>query len=287
MLNIYRKCIKIFLGHGIGKIYPINVIYALIRKKITYGRPIGVAFGHKMFLDEEDSLSLFSLGVHEPFEAETIIKEVKKGDVVLDIGANIGFFTLLFAKIVGETGKVYAFEPDPENFELLKKNVNLNGYKNVVMLNKAVSNKSEKVNLYISKKNKGDHRIYDSGDSREFIEVEAIRLDDYFKDYYRKINFIKMDIQGAEEKAINGMRNILDSNEKVKIITEFWPYGLKNAGSIPLDYILKIMKHGFKIYEMKEETKEIEPIEDVYELSSSRWYENDTKSTNLLCLKGF
>ena len=89
---------------------------------------VAVVHGHKMFLDPKDSLRLSIFGVYEPFETDLVQHEVGEGDVVLDIGANIGYYTLIFARIVGEGGKVFAFEPDPDNFALLKKNVEASGY---------------------------------------------------------------------------------------------------------------------------------------------------------------
>jgi len=196
MLSIYKKAVKILSGHGIGNFYPIKVIHSFV---ISYLKSnFAEVQGHKMFLDSKDSLCLSINGVYEPFETELVKKEIKKGDVVLDLGANIGYYTLIFGKLVGKRGKVFAFEPDPTNFSLLKKNVEMNGYKNVELVQKAVSNKTGKIKLYLCEDNKGDHRIYNSHDGRQSIEIEAIRLDDYFKNYNGAVDFIKMDIQGAE-----------------------------------------------------------------------------------------
>lgn len=240
---------------------------------MAYPETFYLVDGHKMFLDSKDSLHLSINGIYEPFETELVKKEIKKGDVVLDIGANIGYYTLIFAKLVGENGKVFAFEPDPTNFSLLKKNVEINGYGNrVVLVQKAVSNKTEKIKLYLCEDNKGDHRIYDSHDGRQSIEIEAIRLDDYFKNYNGTIDFIKMDIQGAEGWAIQGMHNLLKKNKTVKIVTEFWPIGLKGSGIDPDEYFKILIELGFKLYEINEQEKKIKPI-------------NIPKVTNLLCMR--
>ena len=167
--------------------------------------------GHKMFLDSKDTLRLSILGVHEPFETEIIKKEIKKGDTVLDIGANIGYYTLIFAELVGENGKVFAFEPDPTNFAILEKNVEANGYKNVVLVQKAVTNKPGKLGLYLNEDRKAAHRIYDPHNGSKSIEIESIKLDDYFKDYDGEMDFIKMDIEGAEGGGDS--RNVLHSRE--------------------------------------------------------------------------
>lgn len=280
MLSIYKKAVKILSGHGIGNFYPIKVIHSFV---ISYLKSnFAEVQGHKMFLDSKDSLCLSINGVYEPFETELVKKEIKKGDVVLDLGANIGYYTLIFAKLVGKRGKVFAFEPDPTNFSLLKKNVEMNGYKNVELVQKAVSNKTGKIKLYLCEDNKGDHRIYNSHDGRQSIEIEAIRLDDYFKNYNGAVDFIKMDIQGAEGGAIQGMFNLLKKNN-VKIITEFWPIGLKRFGIDPGECLKLLIEFGFKLYEVNEQEKKIKPVNvpkllEVYTPKKENF-------TNLLCLK--
>lgn len=262
LLQIYKTSAKILSGLGFRKIYPLRVVnnfifsHLLSRLKTTFAE----VDGHKMFLDSKDSLSLSIKGIYEPFETEFVKKEIKKGDVVLDIGANIGYYTLIFAKLVGEEGKVFAFEPDPYNFALLKKNVETNDYKNVVLVQKAVSNKTGRIKLFLCEDNKGDNRIYNSHDGRQSIEIEAIRLDDYFENYNGKIDFIKMDIQGAEGGAIQGMSNLLEENKNVKIISEFWPIGLKRFGIEPKEHLNLLLKYGFKLYEINEQEKKIEVV---------------------------
>jgi FkbM family methyltransferase len=277
LLKIYRKGVKILTG-GIEDFIPIKITNSIIFSHLKHE-----VLGHKMFLDSRDSLNLSINGVYEPFETELVKKEIRKGDVVLDVGANIGYYTLIFAKLVGENGKVFAFEPDPSNFALLKKNVEINGYKNITLVQKAVSNKTGKTKLYLSDRNLGDHRIYDSHDGRRCIEIDAIRLDDYFKNYNGKIDFIKMDIQGAEGGAIQGMCSLLKKNKNVKIVTEFWPIGLKRFGIGPEEYVKLLIEHGFKLYEINEQEKKICPA-NIPKLLKAYTPERGNY-TNLLCVK--
>jgi FkbM family methyltransferase len=224
--------------------------------------------GHKMFLDSRDSLNLLVNEYWEPLETDLARKSIKEGGVVIDVGANIGYYTLIFADLVGEGGRVFAFEPDPDNFALLVKNVEANGYQNVVLVQKAISNETGKIRLYLCKDNKGDHRIYDSHDDRESIEVEAVRLDDYFKDYDRRINFVKMDIQGAEGGAVKGASELLRNNAGIKIVTEFCPPMLKMFGTDPGEYLKLLQGLGFELSEVNETTGKIEPIGSLENLQS-------------------
>lgn len=218
---------------------------------------------HKMFLDPKHRYFtdvLFYGGIHEPLETELIAQEIKNGDVVLDIGANIGYYTLKFADIVGEEGRVFAFEPDPNNFSYLKKNVNFNWYKNTNLIQKAVTNKSGKGKLHLSKKNLGDHRIYNSQDRRKVIEIDTIRLDDYFQHSNHRVDFIKLDAQGAELLIAEGMETLLRKNRKLKILTEYWPIGIKRSGRDPEDYLKLLINHGFQMYNINSLTNKIEPF---------------------------
>ena len=118
-------------GLGLGRFKLVRIFANRMTAPIK--NDFAIVMGNKMFLDPQDSLLLSINGIYEEFETELVSKEISKNDVVVDIGANIGYYTLIFAKLVGENGKVFAFEPDPSNFALLKKNVELNGFRNVVL----------------------------------------------------------------------------------------------------------------------------------------------------------
>jgi FkbM family methyltransferase len=126
---------------------------------------------------------------------------------------------------------------NPNNFALLKKNTELNGYQNVVLENKTVSDRTQKLGLYLSPTTPADHKIYDSSNSRKFIEVEGVSLNDYFKNYNRKTDFIMIDVQGSESVTIQGMSLLLQKTKKLKMLSEFLSYGLTQFGIEPKDYL--------------------------------------------------
>lgn len=269
---IYELGLKIarmrILGH-----YPIrSLIYFLLS---FFKKDFAIVRGHQMYLDRKDSLCLSIFKIFAPNETEMMKKEIKKGDVVLDIGANIGYFTLIFARLVGTTGKVYAFEPDPEHFNILKKNVEINGYKNVILEQKAVSDFNGMIPFYLAKDDLLTHRIYDDGERREIISVESIRLDDYPID---KVDFIKIDIEGAEVKAFEGMNNLVRRND-AKILTEYCPESIWKCGSNGGgDTYLKILtEYGYKFYE-NNKLVTIAELLNKYRVSKGNF-------TDLLCIK--
>jgi FkbM family methyltransferase len=139
-----------------------------------------------------------ALEKYESYETELILRQLEVGDVVVDVGANIGYYTILLADKIGKTGKVYAFEPDKINFEILLKNIKENNLKNIEAINVAIGSKRGKLKLHKSKDNFGDHKLY--GSDKDIEKVKIIRLDDYLKNF--KIDLMKVDTQGWEPEVI-------------------------------------------------------------------------------------
>lgn len=164
----------------------------------------------------------------DKYELELISKHVKSGDIVIDIGANIGFYTKYFAKIVGPNGKVYAFEPDELNFKRLLQNTK--GLKQVIPVKAAVSNEDGVIKIYRSKMLNVDHRTYPTDDAESVDEIKSIAIDNFIPEKENP-SFIKIDIQGYEYAAFQGMSNTIQRCEKLNIISEFWPEGMEKAGA--------------------------------------------------------
>src|SRR5262249_46293166 len=142
-----------------------------------------------------------------------------------------------FARRVGPRGRVFAFEPDPANFALLRRNVEMNGYRNVVLSPLAVSDRCGPSRLFLSDSNTGDHRVYDPADGRPSVGVETVTLDRYFDGYDGPVDLVKMDIQGAEYGALVGMRGLLARQARVKLATEYWPHALRKGGGDAARYL--------------------------------------------------
>ncbi len=190
--------------------------------------------------------------VHEEATTALFCKVVKSGDVVVDLGANIGYFTLLAAKLVGESGKVYSFEPEPRNYQYLVRNIELNGYRNVVAVQKAVADKPGTVKLFICPYDTGHHTIqkYDGIQAyrpgfvdakKEFVEVEQVRLDDYLRGKTEKVDLIKMDVEGAEMLALAGMEEVIRKNKNLIMLVEFFPLLIKEMGQSPEEFARRLL----------------------------------------------
>lgn len=252
----YKKFVKLLSGSNVSKIPFVLSLHDFI---ISSVKPQFIFFeGNKIYLDKKDTLGLSINGVYEEFETEIIKNTIKKGDVVIDLGANIGYYTVLFAKLVGPTGKVYAFEPDPSNFSILKKNITINKYKNVIPINKAVSDKNGILKLFLANSKKGAHStLINYTNRKNHIDVETITLNKYFENYSKQINFIKMDIEGAEFLALKGMSKILKKNDNLKLISEFSPFMINKLGGDYREYINLLYKNNFEVYEISELSKKL------------------------------
>ena len=221
---------------------------------------------------------------YEPLTTKLIIDSIAPGGTIIDVGANIGYYTLVAARSAGPRGKVFAFEPDPTNFELLKRNVSANAYTTVVTVNKAVSNRTGTAALYLDEFNRGDHRMYDSHDGRSYVRVDAVRLDDFFRPSSPKVDVVKIDIQGAEAWAVEGMSDLLKTTGDVVLFTEFWPQGLHRCGVEAEDYLQSLAALGFErfydIDERRESVTKADPTTLV-----KRYSVMEGNYANLLCLK--
>jgi FkbM family methyltransferase len=281
-LSLYRACARQLSGLGLRKFAAVNRLNDWVLGSVKV-READVN-GHHMFLDPQDSLNLSLNGVYEEFETAVISSRVKTGDTVLDIGANIGYYTLLLARLVGKTGKVIAFEPEPENFTLLQKNVQVNGYQNVITVNAALSDCPATLRLYLCHRNRGDHRIYAAEPDRPAIDVAAFAADDYLASLGAHLRFVKMDVQGAEAKVVRGMRKLLARSADCQIAIEFWPFGMHRAGDDAGETLSLLAQLGFSMQWVDESRHQLVAVEPAALLE--QFTIANGKQTNLLLTKG-
>jgi FkbM family methyltransferase len=179
----------------------------------------------------------------------------KEGDVVVDVGAHIGRYTIIASKRVGPTGKVIAIEADPSNFEMLNRNIELNRLTNVTTLNYAAFSKKAKIKLYLPA---GDiftkyntimsNWVWVKPDDK-FVEVNGNTLDNLLHEIgIRQVNWIKIDVEGAEFEVLKGANNLLLNNKNIVLLVEV-------HGS-PNDYGLKV-KEFMRLYNFETEFEKI------------------------------
>lgn len=141
--------------------------------------------------------------------------ELHDDDIILDIGAHIGLFSL-FASQFCKNGKIFCFEPIKENYEQLMNNIKINDIKNIVPFNYAVSSKTGKIKIYLNDDESGHSMFLENSN---YIEVDSISIIDIFKkNVIDKCNFLKLDCEGAEYEIVDLLsKNYLQRIEKTVI----------------------------------------------------------------------
>ena len=193
-----------------------------------------------------------------------LLAHLRAGMTVVDIGANQGLYALLFSQRVGVGGRVLAFEPDDMLHAALEENVAHNRAGNVRAYHLALGSASGTMTLYRSLLNSGDNRLAATARAaglREAVHIQVERLDQVLAGEH--VNFIKMDVQGWEMEVFRGMEHLLDDpqNQAMAIYFEYWPQGLRDAGSDPIAPLEFLSAKRFKLFDATNPTTA--PIQDV------------------------
>lgn len=252
---------------------------ALVRWLLSIIKPRKVIIsGRTLYVDRADETITRTLltGDYEPLETKILTTLIREGNTVLDVGANIGYYTTLFSQLVGKHGRVIAFEPTPRTFRLLKKNLNVNGCRNVEAHQVALSDISASGTLHINLYNRGGNRIYESPG----MPTQAVRVERYdkFIDPLVRIDVIKIDVEGAEMLALRGMEGMI-ARDRPTIIAEFVPYTLKKAGTSAEEMLDFLSKYGYAFEDIDEISGSTRPVSREELLAR---YSGE-KFTNILC----
>ena len=224
---LHRPVLALLQGIGMGRLARQWIRVS----NCDYAWPLqGLLEGHVMQLASRDDYQYLA-PEYEPRVCAAILQLVKPGYFCADIGAHIGYMILLMAKLVGEQGRVYSFEALPENAHVLERNVAINGWqKRVDVENRAVSDRSQ-TECVVHRGRTSFESSLMGGDYGESFTVPATALDDYFA-YRSQLDFIKMDIEGAEARAMLGMKKILTRTRPVILLE------VHDAGWAALDELL-------------------------------------------------
>ncbi len=218
--HLYRKYLKFFRQRNdSGRSFQLFLyfLYKTIREyTLFFSNEIVSTNGYRLKLIPNDTgiseeLKIFK--IHEPITTELIKKNVKEGMVCIDLGCNLGYYAILESKLVGKTGKVIAFEPSPLTFKFFKENLSLNEISNVDSFNVAIGDVDGTIKFLVTEQSNWSTVI--QGDLPEYykgriIDVPLVTLDNFSKNHHvNKIDFIRMDIEGYEDKVIQGMTEII------------------------------------------------------------------------------
>ena len=227
-LKTYIKFIRLY-----GKYFPINKgKYCIMNFLLSRSKNLPRSYiifskdGRKFDADLNEPMykGVFYTGLYERRETEIVKKLIKEGDVAFDIGANFGWYTTLFATLVGKTGSVHSFEPVPSIFDQLKRNIEINHLNdNVILNNFALGSEEGQTTLHLFKGLPSGHAsISDLGrDDYVQYQIPIMTLDKYIFDKgISKVDFIKCDVEGAEMMVIKGGTQLFSSNNPPIILIE-------------------------------------------------------------------
>ncbi len=269
----------------------VRAAYGLIHRLVfPGGEQRVVANGIPMWVDTRDRViatHLLGEGIWEPLETAAFLEHAREGMCVFDVGANIGYYTLLAARTVGSSGRVFAFEPEPRNFALLARNVGENGFTNVRLVNAAVSNRKGVMRLHLDDANFGAHSFEEGSvrtSSGRSVEVATVLLDG-FADEARAFEagvLVKIDVQGAEALVVGGALELLGL-EKITVFLEVWPEALARAQADTVRLLAELEDLGFQFEDVEAPEKERHPLRTAEILETCR--SRSQKWMNLLLTK--
>jgi len=216
------------------------------------------------------------------YEQETTIfvrSHLKRGQTVWDIGANIGYFSLEFVRSVGPEGKVLSFEPHPEIFQVLQRNIKRNNYKNIKLFNQACGSYPGETKLFFSTENEGNHKIIENSNSNNFAITEVVTLSTFLDEYSPSL--IKIDIEGAELLALQGLGQENLQKLAIDFIIEYHPYEMSFfdiEGEQVLDFFIS---SGYKFRNLAFPDSPIISKKEIL----NKYKKEDRSLTNLFCSK--
>lgn len=203
--------------------------------------------GIKLELDISDYIGHYIYFDFPDPSHQTLIDLAKPGATILDVGTNIGGTVLSFACAVGESGKVYGFEPDPLNYKRCLHNLRLNSFKNIEVLNAGLGNEKAKLKLEVrTPENRGGNRIAGSSSPvGEFSVIDVVTMNDFVKEKnISKVDLIKIDVEGFELKVLEGGRRVLQNSKPVLFI-ELDDNNLKDQGNSAKELISFLKDLGY------------------------------------------
>lgn len=216
-------------------------------------------YGHKMYVDTRSQSGACYLmdGYWEEWIARRLKDYVEPGMHAVDIGANMGFYTMMLCDLVGPGGRVTAFEPWPAYYDLLCRNVEVNGFRQrATTLNMAVHAGTAEKELFFSSnhgtgsmaagltsfiRNQGYQPV------PNLISVKTTSLDEYLADHPEPVDFIKIDVDGSESFVIDGMHKLVEGSRPLTVFCEFTPYILRESGLDPQAFLDKLRRTSFTI----------------------------------------
>lgn len=251
--KIYADDLKNHLQEGLGTVTDLITLYGIKGKSVISGFPGGVTVVQtNEFLfgvpSEEWRLAMYlsTTGAFEIGMEKAFKRILAQGQTVLDIGANLGIYTLHAAKA---GCRVYSYEPTPATYNILNENIRVNGFAEsglITTFNLAVGETERKANFTIIEGICGWNNMFSDETAGRKIEVSVVCLDHHLSEGI-KVDIMKIDVEGGEKLVFDGMKQLIDNNPEIKIFMEFAPDHLIRANVDPVSFLHELRLNGFII----------------------------------------
>jgi FkbM family methyltransferase len=253
---VFLKRFYVFISLALKRFFREYLVLKWLSFFSNNGEIIKTVQGSKMVLDLKDigiSRELALYGVHEKNSTAELKRLIKPGMKIVEAGANVGYYTLIESRMVGDSGYIYAFEPSPYNIAKLKRNIEINNIKNAEMIPKAVGANNGVEKFYISSKSnlssfidrKDVNKILYEDKGGKVIDVDVVRLDDFLKD--KKVDYIRMDVEGFEKEILEGLRETLKNDPPKYMFIEIHCDLLHERNSFGREILMFMKGFGYEV----------------------------------------
>jgi FkbM family methyltransferase len=284
---VFSRLFRVLFGTRVARlVWRIPGSQPFYRALMRHMAPGSVVVdGHELELDPTDSLLLSVHGSYEAFELGLFERCIQPDDVVVDVGAHIGLYTLSAARATGPGGRVVAFEPSRQNYDLLVRNVAANGYRTVEPVRAALADHEGEADLHVSAQNSGDNSLSATAVGPAAAErVRLLTLDAYAAEHAVHPQVVKMDIQGGEPAALAGGRTLLVGSKALTLFTEVSPVHLDGIHGAEA-FVAQLRDLGLELFVVDESSRSVRPMRGDELAAESRTAGHDGH-LNLVCTKG-
>lgn len=251
--------------------FPLDYGKSILAKRIQlpkestlYTNSLGVKF--MLDMDEYQMRNIYLYDIYERNTYKNLERILKEDDVFIDVGANVGFYALNISTLLPK-GEIHSFEPNPYVLKYYLQNYKLNNPGNIRINKFGLSDSSKIVKIFFDSDNTGAGSIFRK-DGKEVFDIELKKFDEYYNDNnLKKINVIKVDIEGSELDFLKGAEYAIKQNKKLVVIIEMMQENFVKAGYKSQDITEFLFSRGFKAYLPKPfpyRLKKIETISETY-----------------------
>ena len=245
MLDIYRLILRRKPFKGQFRLFAWLYNHKKLKQKSQVVSPIFGSF--KVYTNTKNYIdaNIYYLGDYEPWLKKHFKTLITKGANILDVGANIGFHSLYFAELAGAKGHVISVEPIPQNFEALEKNIALNSFSNITTVQKALASEERliEIGIDINNQNPGAFSLFNNGEKK--LKIACTTGDMLLNKLgIRKIDFIKIDVEGFELEVLKGLSKTIEKDRPV-IVFEFDRNYQLRKDEVPNEIFLMLSSYNY------------------------------------------